>query len=105
MKTRMVSYTPETLPPLTAAQRANLRALAARPDSEIDLSDAPEMTDEQWKNAERGHFYRPVKRQITARVDADVLEWLKAQGKGYQSRINAILRREMLAAHRAAAMK
>ena len=61
------------------------------------------MTDEQWKNAERGRFYRPVKRQITARVDADVLEWLKSQGSGYQSRINAILRREMLAAHRAAA--
>ena len=39
-----------------------------------------------------------MKRQITARVDADVLEWLQAQGKGYQSRINAILRREMLAA-------
>ncbi len=96
MKTKMVSYTFETLPPLTEAQLANLKALAARPDSEIDTSDIPEMTDEQWKNAERGHFYRPVKRQITARVDADVLEWLKAQGKGYQSRINAILRREML---------
>jgi uncharacterized protein (DUF4415 family) len=50
----------------------------------------------QWKHARRGHFYRPLKRQITARVDADVLDWLKAQGKGYQSRINAILRREML---------
>jgi uncharacterized protein (DUF4415 family) len=102
MKTKMVSYTLETLPPLTEADRARLRALAARPDSEIDLSDIPELTDEQWKNAERGHFYRPVKRQITARVDADVLAWLKAQGKGYQSRINAILRREMLAAHRSA---
>jgi uncharacterized protein (DUF4415 family) len=99
----MVSYTLETLPPITQARRTNLRALAARPDSEIDLSDIPEMTDEQWKNAERGRFYRPVKRQITARVDADVLEWLKSQGSGYQSRINAILRREMLAAHRAAA--
>jgi len=103
MKTKMVSYTLETLPPLTEADRVRLRALAARPDSEIDFSDMPEMTDEQWKNAERGHFYRPVKRQITARVDADVLAWLKAQGKGYQSRINAILRREMLAAHRPAA--
>jgi len=59
------------------------------------------MTDEQWKNAKRRHFYRPVKRQITARVDADVLDWLKAYGKGYQSRINAILRREMLAAAKA----
>jgi uncharacterized protein (DUF4415 family) len=105
MKTKMVSYTLETLPPLTETDRARLRALAARPDSEIDLSDMPEMTDEQWKNAERGRFYRPVKRQITARVDADVLEWLKAQGKGYQSRINAILRREMLAAHRSATAK
>jgi uncharacterized protein (DUF4415 family) len=96
MKKKMVSYTLETLPPLTAAQLANLTALAARPDSEIDTSDIPELTDEQWANAERRRFYRPVKRQITARVDADVLEWLKAQGKGYQSRINAILRREML---------
>ena len=103
MSTKIVSYTLDTLPPLTEEDRASLRALAARPDSEIDLSDAPEMTDEEWKNAERGHFYRPVKRQITARVDADVLEWLKSQGKGYQSRINAILRREMLTAMRAAA--
>ena len=105
MKARMVSYTLETLPPLTVAQRANLKALAARPDSEIDFSDAPELTGEQWKNAERGRFYRPVKRQITARVDADVLEWLKSHGRGYQSRINAILRREMLAAHRGSAAK
>ena len=105
MKKKMVSYTLETLPPLTEADRIKLRAMANRPDSEIDLSDIPEITDEQWKTAERGHFYRPVKRQITARVDADVLEWLKAQGKGYQSRINAILRREMLAAHRSGAAK
>jgi uncharacterized protein (DUF4415 family) len=101
MKTKMVSYTPETLPQLTKADRAKLKALAARPDSEIDTSDIPEMTEEQWMNARRGHFYRPRKRQITARVDADVLDWLKAQGKGYQSRINAILRREMLTSAKA----
>jgi uncharacterized protein (DUF4415 family) len=105
MKTKMVSYTLETLPPLTEADIAHLKALAARPDSEIDFSDIPELTAEQWKKGIRGRFYRPVKRQITARVDADVLEWLKAQGKGYQSRINAILRREMLAAHRSGAAK
>jgi uncharacterized protein (DUF4415 family) len=102
MKTKIVSYTPETLPPLTKGDRAKLRALAARPDSEIDTSDIPEMTDEQWKNARRGHFYRPRKLQITARVDADVLAWLKAAGKGYQSRINAILRREMLTSEKSA---
>jgi uncharacterized protein (DUF4415 family) len=105
MKTKMVRYTLETLPQLTEQQIANLKALATQPDGEIDTSDIPELTAEQWKKGTRGHFYRPVKRQITARVDADVLDWLKAQGKGYQSRINAILRREMLAAHRSASAK
>src|SRR5487761_1774378 len=105
MKKKMVRHTLRTLPPLTDRQRANLMKLAVRPDSEIDTSDLPEMTDEQRKNARRGRFYRPVKRQITARVDADVLDWLKAQGKGYQSRINAILRREMLAALGSASAK
>ncbi len=105
MKEKMVSYTWDNLPPITEAQRARMRALAALPDSEIDTSDIPVLSDEQWKNAVRGHFYRPIKRQITARVDADVLEWLKADGKGYQSRINAILRREMLASLKAASGK
>lgn len=102
MSTKMVSYTLETLPELTEADLAELEALAARPDSEIDLSDAPELSAEQWKHGIRGSFYRPVKRQITAHVDADVLAWLKSQGKGYQTRLNAILRREMLTALRAA---
>jgi uncharacterized protein (DUF4415 family) len=101
MKKKMVSYTWDTLPPLTKEDRESLKALANKPDSEIDFSDIPETTDEQWKHAVRGRFYRPVKKQITARVDADVLAWLKAQGKGYQSRINAILRREMLEALKA----
>ncbi|MGE0240541.1 MAG: BrnA antitoxin family protein [Parvibaculaceae bacterium] len=96
MKKKMVSYTRETLPPLTDEQRGSLKALAARPDNEIDYSDIPPLSDELWKKAVRGRFYKPVKCQITARVDADVLDWLRSQGKGYQSRINAILRREML---------
>jgi hypothetical protein len=54
MKKKMVSYTLETWPPLTGKQRANLRALALRPDTEIDTSDVPEMTNEQWKNATHG---------------------------------------------------
>lgn len=48
-------------------------------------------------SAKHGRLYRSIKRQITARVDADVLDWLKSYGKGYQARLNAILRREMLA--------
>jgi len=72
-----------------------------RPDGKIDFGDIPELTDEQSKNAERGRFDRPIKRQITARADADVLEWLKSHGKRLQSGINAIWRREMLASYRA----
>jgi uncharacterized protein (DUF4415 family) len=96
MKTKMVSYTLETLPPLTDEDRRNLRRLADLPDSEIDLSDMPEWTAEDFKNAVRGGFYRPTKGQITAKVDSDVIAWLKSDGPGYQTRMNAILRREML---------
>jgi len=66
------------------------------PDEQIDTSDIPELSEAQWAEAVRGRFYRPVKRQITARLDADVLAWLKAGGQGYQTRMNAILRRAML---------
>ena len=92
----MVEYTPETLPALTEAQRRDLEKLSAPPDDQIDTSDIPELTEAQWAEAVRGRFYRPVKKQITARVDADVLAWLKAGGQGYQTRMNAILRRAML---------
>lgn len=99
MKTKMVSYTRETMPKMTKADVERLKALAARPDSEIDTSDIPVMTDEEWAKATkyRGLFYRPVKQQVTARLDSDVLAWLKKDGKGYQSRMNEILRREMMA--------
>jgi uncharacterized protein (DUF4415 family) len=98
MSVKMVSYKLGELPPRTDADRTRLAALAARPDSEIDLSDIPELTEEDWKNAVRGKHYRPVKAQITASLDKDVLAWLKAGGRGYQTRMNAILRREMLQA-------
>ena len=54
----MTSYTLSTLPPLTEAQEANLNALAARPESEIDYSDIPEFREEQWKDARRGVLHR-----------------------------------------------
>ena len=59
-------------------------------DDEIDLTDIPETAD--WSKAVIGKFYRPRKESLTIRIDADVLAWLKAQGKGYQTRINALLR-------------
>jgi len=53
--------------------------------------DIPEKAD--WSNAVRGKFYRPLKESLTIRIDVDVLAWFKAQGKGYQTRINAVLRK------------
>jgi uncharacterized protein (DUF4415 family) len=84
------------LPPLSDKQKAELAALAVRADVDVDYSDIPPLTAEFWKNAERGKFYKPTKTSTTVRIDSDVLAWLRSQGKGYQSRINAILRREML---------
>jgi len=76
--------------------RKELMTLADRPDSEIDYSDIPASTRKDWVGAVRGKFYRPVKRQLTVRIDADVIAWLRSFGKGYQSRLNAILRSAML---------
>lgn len=80
-------------PKLTPEMIAQLDALAAMPDEDIDLSDIPEKLD--WSNAVRGKFYRPVKQQVTLRLDADLIHWFKTSegGRGYQTRINAALRR------------
>lgn len=78
------------------AIRKELAALAARAESEIDFSDLPATQAQDWASAVRGQFYRPLKQQLTVRIDADVVEWLKGQGKGYQSRLNQILRSAML---------
>ena len=77
----------------TRKQMAELDALAAVPDDQIDLSDIPEVRD--WSGAKRGVFYRPVKRQLTLRLDADVVVWFKRHargGRGYQTDINRALR-------------
>jgi uncharacterized protein (DUF4415 family) len=78
---------------LTRAQLAELKSLAALSDAAIDTSDAPELLD--WSGAKRGLFYRPVKQQLTLRLDADVIAWFKGHttsDKGYQTRINRALR-------------
>ena len=89
------------VPKLTEAQLENLKRLAERPDDEIDYSDIPEITD--FSGFEVGKFYRPVKEAVTVRLDVDVVHWLKREGKGYQTRLNAILRREMEKSGRKAA--
>ena len=78
---------------LTKNQVKELRALSRMKDEDIDFSDIPEKLD--WSNAVVGKFYRPVKKSLTIRIDADVLAWVKSQGKGYQTRINSYLREAM----------
>ena len=70
-----------------------IRALETLPDAQIDTADIPEILD--WSDARRGVFYRPVKQQITLRLDADIIAWFKARargGRGYQTDINGALR-------------
>jgi uncharacterized protein (DUF4415 family) len=79
--------------PLTRAQAVELKSLAVLPDDAIDKSDAPELLD--WSGAKRGLFYRPVKQQLTLRLDSDVVSWFKGHAQsdeGYQTRINRALR-------------
>jgi uncharacterized protein (DUF4415 family) len=59
----------------------------------------PEVLD--WTGAEVGRFYRPIKRPVTMRLDGDVIDWLKSYGRGYQTKVNLLLRHAMEATHRA----
>ncbi|CAM4004870.1 BrnA antitoxin family protein [Xenorhabdus thuongxuanensis] len=89
----MVRYKRSELPPLTEKRASELKTQS---DSDIDYSDIAPLDDAFWKKAERGQFYRPVKTQASVRIDSDVLAWLKQPGKGYQTRLNAILREAMI---------
>lgn len=95
-----VSYTREPGDSISEEVKANIEELLRKPDSEIDTSDIPEWTDEMWKRTVRGaeamKLWRPLKQTISARLDADVLAWLKKDGQGYQTRMNRILREEMM---------
>jgi len=84
---------------LTLEQRAELDALAALPDDKIKTSDIPEQRD--WTAARRGALFRPVKQQVTLRLDADVIDWFRRhpqREEGYQTSINRALR-EYVAQH------
>lgn len=77
-----------------------LKAIAGLSDRDIDLSDIPELTEAQLRMAVRGEMYRPLKKPVTMRLDADVIAWLKQNGPGYQTKANALLRKEMLRSYR-----
>jgi len=77
--------------PLTEDQIRQLAALTGEPDT----SDFPETSPEAWKTVHRGPFFKPRKEPVSLRLDMDVMNWLKSKGPGYQTEINAILRRQM----------
>jgi uncharacterized protein (DUF4415 family) len=95
---RQLTLDPKQPPPLTAAQKSRLSALAALPDDQIDTSDAPFRPDAVWMKA--AEQLPHTKKQITLRIDAVVLDFFKDSGKRYQSRMNAVLR-SYVEAHKA----
>lgn len=96
--TRMVTFDPSKITDEERErQRIELERLAAMPDEEIDFSDIPPITDEQWATRRSLRNFRPIKQRVTIRLDADVLDWFKeeAGGRRYQTGINKALRRYM----------
>lgn len=84
--------------PLTKRQRADLARLKNLPDSEIDYSDVPELTEKQLSR-----MFQPNRQLVAVRLDQDVLKWLRSFGPGYSTRINKILRAVMEASSSAPA--
>jgi uncharacterized protein (DUF4415 family) len=70
--------------------RSDLTRIDSLKDAEIDYSDIPPLDKSFFTKATEA--WPPTKQQLTIRIDADVLKWLKAHGRGYQTRINRILR-------------
>jgi uncharacterized protein (DUF4415 family) len=77
-------------PAIRQAYEERTRSLDSDPD-------APTRPPEFWAKATVGKYYRPVKTQISFRIDNEVLDWLKSKGEGHLTRINEILRERMAA--------
>jgi uncharacterized protein (DUF4415 family) len=89
----IVRYTLETLP---SVNKKDLDRVDAIKDEDIDYSDIPEVTDfSKFRPWEQRQMFKPVKIAVTCKLDADVVAWLKQGGKGYQTRLNTILRQAM----------
>jgi uncharacterized protein (DUF4415 family) len=82
--------------PWTEKQRKEIEKLRMMQHKVIDTGDMPELDEQFWQNAKQTSLYRPLKTPTTVRIDADVIAWLKSYGRGYQTRINGILRAEMI---------
>ena len=85
--------------------RRQLDALEAMSDDEIDFSDIPEMTEENFDRPRYvGLHYRAAKRSVTIRLDSDMVDWFKSQGRGWQTRMNWVMRL-YFASHRKTGVK
>ena len=73
-----------------------IAAISNIKDEEINTLDIQPLSDDSFKNAMFNPYYKPVKKQLTVRLDAVLIEWLKGQGKGYQTRLNDILKKAMI---------
>ncbi|MFP3091402.1 BrnA antitoxin family protein [Treponema sp. TIM-1] len=90
----IVRYTLETVPKPTKKDWDRVKNLK---DEDIDYSDIPEITDfSKFRPWEERQMFKPVKVAVTCKLDADIVAWLKQGGKGYQTRMNTILREAML---------
>ena len=87
--------------PISSKSETDWQRLDNMTDEEIDLSDCPEIAPKKFAKAvvRRGLPVNKNKAQVTLRIDSDVLEWFKSQGKGYQTKINSLLRAYMEAHH------
>ena len=89
----IVRYTLETLPPVSKEELDRVDAIK---DEDIDYSDIPEVTDfSNFRPWEQRKMFKPAKVTVTCKLDADIVAWLKQEGKGYQTRLNTILRQAM----------
>jgi uncharacterized protein (DUF4415 family) len=85
---------------MTTTEKARIAA-EIKAFKNTDFTDCPPLTDEQLAQLKPSHYrnmanYKPIKKTVNVRLDADVIEWLQGAGKGYQTRMNAILREAML---------
>jgi len=81
---------------LSADLRAQLQAVGALPDDQINTDDIPEVQD--WSAAVRGKFYRPIKQRLTLRIGSDIVDHVRKQAPrgGYQTAMNRALRASVL---------
>jgi uncharacterized protein (DUF4415 family) len=86
MKTSVKFSELKNFPPLSKKRIAEIKAFKNR-----DFSDNPEWTAEDWKKA-RPAYIKILRTDVHTKIDADILEWLKSDGRGYQARLNAALR-------------